>query len=79
MWQAYWCPEVNYEMLIIESMDPDTEDRRLSPVAVLGDGYLDLINGPQDHGWCDGYTCQERISTFMVLVATGEITQYQFT
>jgi hypothetical protein len=56
-------------MLIIESMDPDTETRRLSPVAVMSDnGYIDLINGPQDHGWCNGYTCQKRISTFMALV-----------
>ncbi len=55
-------------MVIIESMDEDTETRRLSPVAVLCDGYIDLINGPQDHGWCNGYTCQERISTFNAIV-----------
>lgn len=62
----------NYRMLIIESMDKDTETRRLSPVAVLSDnGYIDLINGPQDHGWCNGYTCQKRISTFMALVQSG--------
>ena len=62
----------NYRMLIIESMDQDTETRRLSPVAVLSDnGYIDLINGPQDHGWCNGYTCQKRISTFMALVESG--------
>lgn len=60
-------------MLIIESMDHDTEDRRLSPVAILSDnGYLDLINGPQDHGWCFGYTCQKRVSTFMALVAADK-------
>jgi hypothetical protein len=59
-------------MLIIESMDPDTETRRLSPVAIMSDnGYIDLINGPQDHGWCNGYTCQKRISTFMALVESG--------
>lgn len=69
-WQAYECVGIRYEMLIIESMDRDTEDRRLSPVAILSDnGYLDLINGPQDHGWCFGYTCQKRVSTFMALVA----------
>ena len=59
-------------MLIIESMDDDTETRRLSPLALLGDGYVDLINGPQDHGWCSGYTCRLRLSTFMALVATGK-------
>ena len=39
-----------------------------APVA----GYIDLINGPQDHGWCHGYTCQERISTFNAIVASGK-------
>ncbi len=72
-WQAYKCQDVHYEMLIIESMDADTETRRLSPVAILSDnGYLDLINGPQDHGWCFGYTCQKRVSTFMALVAANK-------
>ena len=53
-------------------MDHDTEDRRLSPVAIRSNGhtrYLDLINGPQDHGWCFGYTCQKRVSAFMAIVA----------
>ena len=47
-WNAYKCHELEYRMLIIESMDNDTETRRLSPVAILSDNkYLDLINGPQ--------------------------------
>ena len=34
-------------MLVIESIDSDTETRRLSPVTILSDnGYLDIINGP---------------------------------
>lgn len=42
-------------MLIIESMDPDTEIRRLSPLGLRGGDtgygkYIDLINGPMDHG-----------------------------
>ena len=42
-------------MLIIESMDEDTETRRLSPLALTGGDtghgeYTDLINGPMDHG-----------------------------
>ena len=28
--------------------------------------------GPQDHGWCSGYTCQKRLSLFHSLVATGK-------
>ncbi|CAF4249716.1 unnamed protein product, partial [Rotaria sp. Silwood2] len=69
-WQMYICPNTtDYRMLIIENIDSDTETRRLSPVAIMSDnGYIDLINGPQDHGWCNGYTCQKRISTFMSLI-----------
>lgn len=44
-WQSYNCTGLNYRMLVIESLDADTETRRLSPVAVLGDGFVDLING----------------------------------
>lgn len=47
-WQAWRCANITYKMLLIESMDNDTEMRRLSPVAILSDnGYIDLINGPQ--------------------------------
>ena len=47
-WQGWECHGMEYRMLVIESMDADTEDRRLSPVAILSDNkYLDLINGPQ--------------------------------
>ncbi|XP_040210574.1 fibrocystin-L-like [Rana temporaria] len=78
-WEAYKCFGLNYEMLVIESLDADTEKRRLSPVAVLGDGYLDLINGPQDHGWCSGYTCQKRVSLFHSIVATNKSFDIFFT
>lgn len=44
-WQSYKCTGLNYRMLVIESLDADTETRRLSPVAVLGNGFVDLING----------------------------------
>ncbi|XP_029647330.2 fibrocystin-L-like [Octopus sinensis] len=67
-WQAYQCNNSEYAMMIIESLDEDTETRRLSPVAIVGNKYIDLINGPQDHGWCSGYTCRKRISTFMAIV-----------
>ena len=72
-YQMWLCPNTtNYRMLIIESMDADTETRRLSPVVIMSDsGYIDLINGPQDHGWCNGYTCQKRISTFMAIIQSG--------
>uniref|UniRef100_UPI00398F2CC2 PKHD1 like 1, tandem duplicate 1 n=1 Tax=Pristiophorus japonicus TaxID=55135 RepID=UPI00398F2CC2 len=78
-WQSYKCFGLNYEMLVIESLDPDTETRRLSPVALLSEGYIDLINGPQDHGWCSGYTCQKRISLFHGIVATNKSYDLYFT
>ncbi|XP_069771791.1 PKHD1 like 1, tandem duplicate 1 [Narcine bancroftii] len=78
-WQSYKCFGLNYEVLVIESLDSDTEHRRLSPVALLCDGYLDLINGPQDHGWCSGYMCQKRISLFYAIVATSKACDVYFT
>ncbi|KAK3107766.1 hypothetical protein FSP39_021797 [Pinctada imbricata] len=71
-WQAYQVHGLEYKMMTLESLDSDTETRRLSPIAVLSDGYLDLINGPQDHGWCSGYTCRKRLSTFPIIVASGK-------
>ena len=67
-WGAYSCLNTTYKFFIIESLDADTETRRLSPIAISSQGYVDLVNGPQDHGWCHGYTCQERISTFYTMV-----------
>jgi hypothetical protein len=70
-WNSYLCRGIDHMMLVLESLDGDTEVRRLSPIGVGASGYIDLVNGPQDQGWCGGYTCQERISTFYLLVATG--------
>ena len=78
MWNAYHCTDLKHRMLVIESMDADTEVRRLSPVALLSDGYIDLLNGPQDHGWCDGYTCQQRISTFYGIVSADKYYRLHF-
>ncbi|XP_072027284.1 LOW QUALITY PROTEIN: fibrocystin-L-like [Amphiura filiformis] len=69
-WTAYECHGIDHMMMVVESLDADTEVRRVSPVALYSDTYVDLINGPQDNGWCSGYTCQERISTFYTVVAT---------
>ncbi|XP_067676837.1 fibrocystin-L-like isoform X2 [Haliotis asinina] len=78
-WNAYECHEIDHVMLVIENMDEDTELRRLSPVAILSNQYVDLINGPQDHGWCAGYTCQKRISTFHALIPEGDKSDIYFT
>ena len=74
-WTAYKCYGINHRVMIIESMDRDKKIRRLSPIAVLTNpgenGYIDLVNGPQDHSCCSGYTCSERLSTFYTIVALG--------
>ncbi|XP_065902313.1 fibrocystin-L-like [Dysidea avara] len=70
-WNAYSCSGLDHLMFIFESLDEDTEVRRLSPFALAANGFIDLLNGPQDHGWCGGYTCQERISTFYGIIAPG--------
>ena len=54
-WQAYSCKNLQHHMFVIESMDADTETRRVSPIALdggnTGNGdYTDLLNGPMDHG-----------------------------
>ncbi len=81
LWEMYRCSNTNgYRMLIIESMDSDTETRRLSPVAIMSNsGYIDLINGPQNHDICNGYACQRRLSTFMAIVQSGQTYQIYFT
>ncbi|CAH1788932.1 unnamed protein product [Owenia fusiformis] len=79
VWQAYECHGLDHKMMVIESLDRDTELRRLSPVAIIGDRHIDLINGPEDHGWCFGYTCQKRISTFYSIVASGKHFDVYFT
>ncbi|KAM5281038.1 fibrocystin-L [Ctenodactylus gundi] len=78
-WQSYQCFGMEYAMMVIESLDSDTETRRLSPVAIASNGYVDLINGPQDHGWCAGYTCQRRLSLFHSIVALNESYEVYFT
>ena len=54
-WNAYRCQSLDHRMLVIESLDGDTETRRLSPLALDGGDtghgpYTDLLNGPMDHG-----------------------------
>ena len=71
-WVAYQCHSINHKVMIMESLDRDSQFRRLSPIALLSnpgsDGYIDLINGPQDHTCCSGYTCSFRLSTFYTIV-----------
>lgn len=36
------------------------------------ENYLDLINGPSDHGACSSYACMKRMSTFLAIVARNQ-------
>ena len=82
-WRAYKCQDINHRLMIIESMDRDTKIRRLGPIAVLANpgsnGWIDLVNGPQDHSCCSGYICAERLSTFFTMLATGQEYEIMFT
>jgi len=82
-WRAYKCQDINHRIMVIESMDRDSKIRRLAPIAMLAnpgsDGYIDLVNGPQDFSCCQGYICAERLSTFFTLVATGMEYEVMFT
>ena len=82
-WRMFRCQDINHRLMIIESMDRDTKIRRLGPIAVLANpgpnGWIDLVNGPQDHSCCSGYTCAERLSTFFTMLATGLEYEIMFT
>ena len=71
MWNTYLCSNLDHLMLVMESLDEDTEVRRLSPIGIGTNGFINLVNGPMDNGWCGGYTCQERLSIFYSIVASG--------
>ena len=70
-WNMYLCENLEHLLLVLESLDDDTEVRRLSPIGIGANGFINLLNGPMDNGWCGGYTCQERISTFYGIVASS--------
>ena len=78
-WGYYKCQGVKYNVMTIESMDIDSETRRVGPVAVRqtvnGKKYLNLFNGPPDYGWCSGYFCGKRLSVFNAVLVTGNANQ----
>ncbi|CAL8088348.1 unnamed protein product [Calicophoron daubneyi] len=72
--QAYNCSgQLKHRLLLFYSMDSDQMTRRVAPVAFATDGlqqnYLDIINGPSDHGACSSYACMKRSSAFYAVVA----------
>lgn len=77
----YRCHYVtNYRMLIIESMDVDSETRTISPVALITDrGDIDLLSGPPDNSACQDRACRRRLSTYMAVVQSEESYKIYFT
>ena len=73
-WQAYCCRGLQHHMMVIESMDADTETRRLSPLALVGGdvasiNYTDLINGPMDHGMSSCPLCMSLWLSLYVIMS----------
>ena len=81
-WNAWGCPDnATYGKLVIENRDADRMIRRISPVAITSDGYTNLLNGCMDHGWCQSYTCLERLMTTTVddLMALHDKLDFSYT
>ncbi|KAA3680736.1 uncharacterized protein DEA37_0005520 [Paragonimus westermani] len=75
--QGYKCgAALQHRLLLIESMDSDQLVRRVAPIGFGTEGlqvnYLDLINGPADHGVCSSYVCMKRMSAFFAVVAQSK-------
>lgn len=71
---AYVCSGENayeYAYLVIENMDHDTMERRLSPLAIITnkgpDGFIDLYNGPARQNW------GERLGVWQTTVAVNTV------
>jgi hypothetical protein len=61
------------QLFVLESRDADSETRNFAPVLLELGGQVDLLVPAQDFGWCFGYTCQKRLSTFWATAATGHV------
>jgi hypothetical protein len=59
------------QLFVLESRDADSETRNFGPVLLELGGQVDLLVPAMDQGWCFGYTCQRRLSTFWATAATG--------
>ena len=69
----YKCDEtVEYAQVLYQSMDVDTETRRLAPIAYYSQDTVDIINGVKDTSCCAGYACQLRQTTHVMIMKCGE-------
>lgn len=76
---------IDYAQVMYESMDVDTETRRVAPIAIINnndksssnaDSYVDIVNGVLDTSCCAGYACQLRQTTHPLIMACGQ--EYEF-
>jgi hypothetical protein len=63
-----------YMQIMYESMDVDTETRRVAPIAYINnpgeaDSHVDIVNGVLDTSCCAGYSCQLRQTTHPMIMA----------
>ena len=63
---------VEYAQVLYESMDIDTETRRVAPIAYMTEGTVDIVNGVLDTSCCGGYACQLRQTTHPMIMACGK-------
>ena len=81
-WNANLCYNENIGQLLFESLDPDTEDRSIVPISLLGQGtneFNNTLNSFMDHCWDGHYTCQKRLSRFPGLVETRQKYEIYYT
>lgn len=67
------------QLFVLESRDPDSEDRNFSPVFFNVSGVIDMVVTAMDQGWCFAYTCQKRLSTFWTYLPTWHVARVNFT
>jgi len=74
IWNGYYCENRNIGILQFESLDSDTWDRSIQPVALLNEEtcFNNTLNSMMDHVWDGFYTGQLRLSRFPGQLETGK-------
>lgn len=80
---GYYCRNPNMGILLIDSQDPDREDRSMQPIYYKQEGtkIKNKLNAFMDHAWDGFYTSQKRIQMFPGLVdaTPGNVYEVEFT
>jgi hypothetical protein len=82
-WNAYKCTTaLKHATLVLESLDKDSQTRRVAPIGITVDGYTDILNGPAiyDNNRFDGTEfLLDRLSRFSAIVPTGKAIRVDYT